>query len=66
MLCLRCWVGFSLDAVSRGYSVVVLCGLPMVGSLAWSTGSRARGLQYLWYMVSIAVVFGLNSCGTLA
>ena len=49
-----CWVfvvGFSLVAVSRGYSRVGVHGLlTVVASLAlllWNTGSRAHGLQSL-------------------
>ena len=35
MLGLRCWVGFSLVVVSRGYSLVAVCGLLIaVASLA--------------------------------
>ena len=35
-----------LIVVSRGYSLVVVCGLLMaVVSLLWSMGSRARRLQ---------------------
>lgn len=57
MLDLRCCVGFSLAAESRGHSLaVVLELLTAVASLLWSKGSRVLGLQYLWHMVSEVVV----------
>ena len=41
-----CWAGFSLAAVSRGYSLVTVGGLlTAVGSVVWSMGFRVFELQ---------------------
>ena len=63
-----CWVfvvGFSLVAVSRGYSLVGVHGLLIVvASLAlllWNTGSRAHGLQSLQHAGSVVVACRLYS-----
>ena len=47
--------GLSLVAESKGYSLVVMYGL----LLLQSTGSRARGLQWLQHEDSVVVVPGL-------
>ena len=54
-------MGFSLVAASRGYSLVVVRGLLIVGRLLLlqSTGSRVCGLQQFWCMGSVVAVPGL-------
>ena len=51
VLGLHCSVGFSLVAASGDYFLAAVSGLPTaVASLvAWSTWSRARGLQWSWF-----------------
>ena len=46
VLGLCCYVGFSLAAVRRGYSLAAVCGLLIaVASLVQSTSSRGRWLR---------------------
>ena len=46
VLGLHCYTGFSLVAVSGGYSVVAVCELfLLVACLLWNMGSRACGLS---------------------
>ena len=61
VLCLHCCAGFFLVAASRGYSLVVVRGLLIVGRLLLlqSTGSRVCGLQQFWCMGSVVAVPGL-------
>ena len=60
MLGLRCCTGFSLVAVSRGYSLVAVHGLLSRWLLLlWSMVSRACGLQSLWLEVSVVAIHGL-------
>ena len=54
-LSLHCCSGFSVYAVSRGYSLVVGVWLLLLGS----TGSGARRLHELQHMSSVVVVPGL-------
>ena len=55
MLDLCCYVGFSLLAVSGGYSLFAACGLLIaVASLVVSRGSRVCKLQWLWFLGSRA------------
>ena len=57
MLGLCCCVGFSLVAVSGGYSIAVVCGLLITAAtLVQSTASRAHRLQWLQHVGSVAVV----------
>ena len=52
--------GLSLVATSRGYSLVLLCGLlTAVASLLQSTGSTVCRFQELWLMGSVVVAPGL-------
>ena len=53
MLGLHSCVGFSLVAEGRGYSAVHEF-LTVMALLAQNTGSRARGLQQLWFLGSRA------------
>ena len=48
MLGLRCCVGFSLVAVSRGYSPAAECGLLTAVTSAAELRLQASGLQWLW------------------
>lgn len=60
LLGLCCFMGFSLVAVSRGYSLAVVQGfLIAVASLLRSTGSRAHGLRSCSFW---AVEHRLSSC----
>ena len=44
-------------ATSRGYSLVVVCGLLIAWLLLlWSTDSRAWGLQSLWLVGLLALL----------
>lgn len=43
----------SLVAVSRGYSLAVVCGLLILVALLWSTGSGKKGLQKLRSLHSV-------------
>ena len=58
VLGLCCCAGFSLVAVSRGYSIVAEPGLLIVVAfLSAEQGSRARGLQSLRRMGSVALLY---------
>ena len=60
VLGLRCYEGFSLVAMSGGYSLVALCGFSLRWLLLlWSMGSRVLGLQQLWCVGSVVVAPGL-------
>ena len=61
---LHCCAGFSLAAPSRGYSLVVVCGLLTAGFSLQSKGSSVLGLQELWHAGSGAVARGVRRCGT--
>ena len=65
VLGLGCCVGFSLVAVSRGYSLVVEHGLliAVASLLLRNVFSRACRLQQLWHTGSVVVAQGL-SCST--
>ena len=54
-------MGFSLVAVSRSYSLVVVLGLLIaaVSLVVGTRGSMACRLHWLWHMGSAAVVPGL-------
>ena len=56
----RCCIGFSLVAVSKGYSLVAMCGLLIVmASLV-----AQHSLQGLWALVIVA--YRLSSCNSWA
>ena len=72
LLALCCRMGFSVVAVSRGYSLVAMCRLLIVLAflvakhrvqVTWASGVIARGLSSC---SSRAVDHKLNSCGTRA
>ena len=61
VLDLHCSAGFSLAAVSGGFSFLEHAGF----SLWWlvllqGTGSRACGLQLLWHLGSVVVAHGIS------
>ena len=61
VLGLQCCVGFPLVAESRGYSSLqCTCFSLWWLLLSQNMGSRARGLQQLWHVGSVAVVPGFS------
>ena len=62
-----CCAGFSWVVVSRGSSLVAVCGLLMaVTSLVAEHRLRAHRLQQLWHVSSIVVAPGLQSADSIA
>ena len=61
VLALCCCMGFSVVAVSRGYSLIAMCRLLIVlAFLVASIGSRSRGLQELQHVGSVVAALGLQ------
>ena len=59
VLGLCCCTGFSLAAVSRGYSLVAMCRLFTVVAPFVAEQTLGLGLQYLWHVGSGVVVLEL-------
>ena len=59
VLGLCCCTGFSLAAVSRGYSLVAMCRLFTVVASFVAEQTLGLGLQYLWHVGSGVVALEL-------
>ena len=67
VLGLHCCVGFSLVAMSRGYSVIAIHRLlTAAASLVAEHRLQARWLQQPWHVGSAAMARGLSSRGSWA
>ena len=65
MLGFRCYISFSLVAVSGGYSLVAVHSACGGFSCCWRMSSRARGLQESWCEGSVVAAARLQSTGSL-